>query len=161
MGHLGSHERFTYTAVGDAVNTAARLEGANKAFGTSILLSSATHAALPADGAQQAHLLWLDAVVLAGRSAGIDVYTHSEDAALVTISLALHGHLQACEWALALQCSSDWQARARARAPQWLAHADQLHRRVQALADADPDTDSAAQTPGVFSSFSARALDKS
>lgn len=147
VGHLGSHERFTYTAVGDAVNTAARLEGANKAFGTGILLSGATRDALPADSAESAHLLWLDAVVLAGRSAGIDVYTFCDDGAMVAISLALHGHLQAGAWALALQSCADWQAHARAQAPQWLAHAEQLHRRVQAS--------------GVSSPFSARALDKS
>ena len=162
VGHLGSHERFTYTAVGDAVNTAARLEGANKAFGTGILLSGATHSALPADGAERAHLLWLDAVVLAGRTAGIDVYTLSDDSALVAISLALHAHLQTRAWAQALQCCADWQAHARARAPQWLAHAEQLRSRVQALADAATNTtDSAANTPGVVSLFSARALDKS
>lgn len=155
VGHLGSHERFTYTAVGDAVNTAARLEGANKAFGTGVLLSGATRSALPADGAERAQLLWLDAVVLAGRSTGIDVYTLCDDAALVTISLALHGHLQAGDWASALQCCADWQAHARSLAPQWLAHADQLRNRVQTLAD------TAAQTPGVLFAFNARALDKS
>jgi adenylate cyclase len=171
VGHLGSHERFTYTAVGDAVNTAARLEGANKAFGTGILLSGATCNALPADSAERAHLLWLDAVVLAGRSAGIDVYTLCDDAALVATSLALHGHLQAGEWALALRCCVDWQARAHAHAlaPQLLAHADQLRSRVQALADTDSNSNSNssdttttnAQSPGVVSTFRARALDKS
>lgn len=161
VGHLGSHERFTYTAVGDAVNTAARLEGANKVFGTGILLSAATRNALSADSAEHAHLLWLDAVVLAGRSAGIDVYTLSDDQALVAVSQALHGHLQAGAWAQALQCCADWQAHARSLAPQWLAHANQLHSRVQALANTDGNTNSAAQTPGVVSPFSARALDKS
>jgi len=100
-------------------------------------------------------------VVLAGRSAGIDVYTHCDDAALVAISQALHAHLQAGEWALALQCCEDWQAHARSLAPQWLKHAIQLHSRVQALANAESNSDSAAQTPGVVSPFSARALDKS
>ena len=165
VGHLGSHERFTYTAVGDAVNTAARLEGANKAFGTGILLSGASRNALPADGAERAHLLWLDTVVLAGRTAGIDVYTLSDDAAMVATSLALHVHLQAGAWAQALQCCADWQAHARAQAPLWLAHAEQLRGRVQVLADASVNaaaaTDIAAQTPGVASLFSARALDKS
>jgi adenylate cyclase len=110
---------------------------------------------LPADGAERAQLLWLDAVVLAGRSTGIDVYTLCDDAALVTISLALHGHLQVGDWASALQSCADWQAHARSLAPQWLAHADQLRNRVQTLAD------TAVQTPGVLFAFSARALDKS
>lgn len=42
VGNLGSHERFDYSVLGDAANLAARLEGANKAFGTHILVSLET-----------------------------------------------------------------------------------------------------------------------
>ncbi|HSW00052.1 MAG TPA: adenylate/guanylate cyclase domain-containing protein [Sedimentisphaerales bacterium] len=42
VGNMGSKKRFNYTILGDAANLAARLEGANKAFGTETMVSGNT-----------------------------------------------------------------------------------------------------------------------
>jgi class 3 adenylate cyclase/ABC-type nitrate/sulfonate/bicarbonate transport system substrate-binding protein len=43
VGNVGSSTRLSYTALGDGVNVAARLEGINKQFGTSICISDSIY----------------------------------------------------------------------------------------------------------------------
>ncbi len=47
VGNFGGKDRFDYTALGDAANTAARLESANKFIGTRIAISATTVRACP------------------------------------------------------------------------------------------------------------------
>ena len=76
VGNMGSETRLSYTAMGDGVNLASRLEGCNKLYGTPILVSGDTAARLGG----RIPMRRVDRIKVAGKALAVDVYTPVEDA---------------------------------------------------------------------------------
>ena len=90
VGNFGGEGRIQYTALGDAMNTAARLEAANKALDTKVLLSR--------EAMERTGLDWfrpMGRITLRGRSTPVDVFEpvpdwEEKDRMAVTAIIAAH-----------------------------------------------------------------------
>jgi adenylate cyclase len=73
IGNMGSNTRFDYTAIGDAVNLAARLESSTKEVGEDIVIGYDTINAK--DFSDQITLKELDSIKVKGKEKFINIYT--------------------------------------------------------------------------------------
>ncbi|MEI8389054.1 MAG: CHASE2 domain-containing protein [bacterium] len=70
-GHIGAKRMLSYTVMGDSVNLASRLEGLNKEYNTSIIISQSTYEEVK----DQIDSVYLDEVLVKGKNKVVKIYS--------------------------------------------------------------------------------------
>lgn len=107
VGNMGSKQRFAYSALGDAVNLASRLESQTKIYGVNILVGEETRRKVP-----ELAMLELDLIQVKGKIKPVRIYTLLGDDAMAGTEaftrweeahLAMLASYRAMEWDDAFQ----------------------------------------------------------
>jgi hypothetical protein len=102
FGSVGAKDRMDFTSIGDTVNLAARLEGANKAYGTKTLVTEAVY-----DKVKEAYLCReVDKLTVKGKKLPVSVYEIVQAREIVSAHLV--DLATSFEQALALYRAQKW-----------------------------------------------------